>query len=358
MVIWIIILAMTAAAVMAVLWPLSRHRIVAVPEDSSTRFYRDQLAEIERDASRGLILAAEADAARAEAGRRLLKNRDGGKSAPYAFGEPALRRRRAVSALALSVVPIVALAIYGVQGSPHATERAPQPVAAQQPSNDLAAAVSQIEAHLAKSPDDGRGWDVLAPVYVRAGRLEDAVKAYSAALKLLGRDATRLTNYAEALVLSKGGVVTSEAKALFQEALATSANAPKARFYLARAAEQDGQVGMARAEYSSLLSNAPADAGWTSLVRDQIARLDATRQAPPDAAAINGMVEGLAARLEKQGGSAEEWARLVRSYVVLGDRHKAVAAMARARQALAADGRGLQVVEAMASDLKLTGASE
>ena len=48
-----------------------------------------------------------------------------------------------------------------------------------QPPQDrsLEGLVAQVEAHLAKNPEDGRGWEVIAPVYLRLGRFEDAVKA-------------------------------------------------------------------------------------------------------------------------------------------------------------------------------------
>jgi cytochrome c-type biogenesis protein CcmH len=67
-------------------------------------------------------------------------------------------------------------------------------------------------------------------------------------------------------------------------------------------------------------------------------------------------VSGLAGRLEAQGGTAEEWARLMRSYVVLGQRDKAVAAAQRARQALAQDDRAVKAIDTMARELKLTDA--
>jgi cytochrome c-type biogenesis protein CcmH len=68
------------------------------------------------------------------------------------------------------------------------------------------------------------------------------------------------------------------------------------------------------------------------------------------------MVSGLASRLEAQGGNAEEWARLMRSYAVLGQRDKAAAAAQRARQALAQDDAGLKTIDTMARELKLTDA--
>src|SRR5918997_5770779 len=105
MVIWVILLAMTAAAVMAVLWPLSRQRAVTRQADPDTQFYREQIAEIERDLARGVLLPSEAEAARAEAGRRLLRATGMQGEGFAAVGEPALRRRRAASTLALSVIP-------------------------------------------------------------------------------------------------------------------------------------------------------------------------------------------------------------------------------------------------------------
>jgi cytochrome c-type biogenesis protein CcmH len=362
MVIWVILLAMTAAAVMAVLWPLSRHDAAVAIDDPNTQFYRDQLAEIERDRERGMLLPAEAEAAKAEAGRRLIRAGAFADPSSYALGEPALRRRRAVSTLALSVVPILALAIYGAYGSPHISTAKP-PVQAQNTAEsfDIATAVTQIEGHLAKSPEDGRGWDIIAPVYLRMGRMDDAVKAYASALRLLGKDANRLTSYGEALVMARSGIVTADAKAAFEEAVQLDRSSPKARFYLAQAAEQDGQIEKARSEYTSLLSSAPADAPWAPVVKEQLARLDGSQSAEPpsqaglpNAEAIKGMVESLATRLEAQGGTAEEWTRLMRSYVVLGQRDKAAAAARRAREALAQDGAGLQMVDAMAQNLKLS----
>lgn len=350
MTIWVLFVAMTVGAVMAVLWPLSRQRVPAFAADADRRFYDDQITEIERDLSRGLLSPTEAEAARAEAGRRLLRATAVADPRSPAVAEPALRRRRAVSALALSLVPILALAVYGLFGSPTLPA---QPLSARLPDPaepfDLAKAVLQIEAHLQKEPNDGRGWDVIAPVYVRMGRLDEAVRAYEAALRLLGEDAARLTAYGETLVLDKEGVVSQEARQAFEKALKRDPSSAKARFYLARAAEQDGQIDRAKAEYAEILTSSPANAPWIPAVKDQIARLDqpkgAATQPGPDRQAIIGMVEGLAARLESQGGTAEEWGRLLRSFAVLGDKARAEGTLAKARKALENDPAGLAGIE-------------
>ncbi|AWN46348.1 c-type cytochrome biogenesis protein CcmI [Methylobacterium terrae] len=372
--IWFIFALMTGLAVLALLWPMSRRpAFAALPEGEAriateTGFYRDQLREIDRDAARGLLAAPEAEAARAEAARRLLRaSRDPGRS-PGAVGEPALRRRRAASAFALSTVPLVALLVYGLYGSPDlpAQPQAERLAHARSAGNDLAAAVAQIEAHLAKAPEDGRGWAVLAPVYLRVGRVEDAIKAYENSLRILGDDASRLADYGEALVAAGDGVVSSKARDAFERALRQDPKAVKPQFYLARAAEQDGDRARARSRYAAMEAGAPPEAPWLPLVRESLARLDGTAPAAAGSAPaanpgmseeqrgmIRGMVEGLAQRLAEKGGSPEEWARLVRSYGVLGDRPKAEATLAQARAALGTDPGKLAPVEETAREMGL-----
>src|SRR3954467_9182634 len=87
MMIWTVFALMTGAAVMAVLWPLSR-RPAGDQDGPDAQFYREQLAEIERDLERGLLIPAEAEAARIEAGRRLLRAMAAGRAASDMVGPP------------------------------------------------------------------------------------------------------------------------------------------------------------------------------------------------------------------------------------------------------------------------------
>src|SRR6185437_10948343 len=177
--IWVFIALMTAAAVMAVLWPLSRRaRDAQVPGDVAV--YTDQLDEIERDQGFGLLAPAEADAARIEVSRRLLAAADAAAAAAgQAPAAPSRLARRVVALIALIGLPACALAIYltigspGLPGAPLAQRISGAPTADQSPAELFA----RIEKHLEQHPDDGRGWEVVAPVYLRLGRLDDAVKA-------------------------------------------------------------------------------------------------------------------------------------------------------------------------------------
>jgi cytochrome c-type biogenesis protein CcmH len=358
--IWLLFALMTGAAVLAVLWPLSRRPDGAAEGDPEAGFYRDQLAEIDRDLARGLFSPAEAEAARAEAGRRLLRAAAEAKRAAEAVGEPALRRRRAASAIALSAVPLLALATYGAYGAPHLPT---QPLSArldQDPARlDLAAAVSRVEAHLAQHPEDGRGWEVIAPVYLRAGRVDDAVKAYAKAVQHLGESGPRLASLGEAMVIGGNGVVSAEARAVFERALKADGGQITARLFLALALEQDGALEAARARYAEILAASPPGASWTEAVRQRLARLPGGEAAAgiaalPDAdrqEAIRGMVDGLAARLDAQGGSLDEWQRLIRSLLALGQPDRAAAALGKARTALAQDPAAAERLDALARDL-------
>ncbi|GAB6841493.1 c-type cytochrome biogenesis protein CcmI [Methylorubrum rhodinum] len=394
--IWFILAAMTAAAVFALLWPMSRRRRQEAAEaelSTEAGFYEDQLAEIERDLARGLIAPAEAEAARTEAARRLLRasrEESAAKSAVAPLAEPHLRQRRAASAFALSTIPLVALVVYGLYGSPNLPSQTEADRSASRAgAQDMMTAIGQIEARLASHPDDVRGWSVLAPVYMRLGRYDDAARAYAAVVRLKGEDASALSDWGEALVVAAEGAVSPEARKVLNRAAAADPKAPKAQFYLARGDEQSGDVAGAIRRLSGLAEGAPADAPWLPTVRDTLARLKGETapaataeggpkpEAPAGGAAsggssvagpaaniqalppseridaIRGMVEGLERRLAKQGGTADEWLRLVRSHAVLGERDKALDALRRAHEALKGDEPGRARLDAQARELGL-----
>ena len=229
--IWFILAGMTAAAVLSLLWPMSR-RAALVPEaagvSTETGFYEDQIAEIERDLGRGLIAPVEAESARTEAARRLLRASRVPRPDDPGVAEPRLRQRRAASAFALSTIPLVALLAYGLYGSPDLPAQTPADrQAAQAGTQDLMKAVGQIEARLATDPNDARGWAVLAPVYMRLGRFEDAARAYAAVARLKGETPDTLSDWGEALVAAGNGVVPSEARAVLERALVLDPKSPK-----------------------------------------------------------------------------------------------------------------------------------
>ena len=354
MTLWFVFAVMTAAAIFAVLLPLGLG--ARAPADGrEVNVYKDQLAEIERDVESGLIGKDEAEAARAEIGRRLLAAAD---QEGEAAARASVGMRRVAAVLALVGLPIVALAVYLPLGSPQLPDL---PLTARATPRDgsqpLEAMVAQVEQHLQKNPTDGRGWTVLAPVLARLGRTEDAIRAYRNVIAYAGDNAERRADLGEMMVASAGGVVTAEAKAEFERAHALDAEDPKSNYYLGLAAEQDGRNQEAAAIWRTMLSKGPADAPWRPLVAAALSRVGggAVPALPSEAMAaakdmngddreamIRGMVDRLAARLKQNGDDVEGWLRLVRAYVVMGDLDKAKGALSDARQAVAGDAERLR----------------
>ena len=370
----LIFVAMLVAAILSVLVPLARGpRRADTTGTSLLDLHRLRLAEIARDLERGLLDEASAEAARNEAARLLLRSVDAAKPGSASRdrnSEPTRAtpwRRRIVALVALFGVPSLVLPLYAVMGSPGLPARpfAPQPQSAA--GQDLATLIGQIEAHLVEHPQDGKGFEVLAPIYMRLGRYGDALRARTEAMRLLGETPDRLADLAEARIAVADGVVTREAGETLDKALALEPKQAKARFLKAIGLEQDGRHDDAVAALRAMLADAPADVPWRAGVEAHLARLmqpegekaAAIAGLPPAAQgdAIRSMVAGLAARLKQQGGSVEEWARLVRSLSVLGEVDKARAALAEARAALPDEASRARLLEvAQAAGLETAGA--
>jgi cytochrome c-type biogenesis protein CcmH len=367
MTLWFVFALMTAAAIFAVLLPLGLGDR-AQAGGSETSVYKDQLAEIDRDVAAGLIGAAEAEAARVEIGRRLLAAADPTRDPPM---QSNTRLRRSAAVLSLVGLPILAVAVYLPLGSPGLADfplvqRSRAPDAAQ----PLEALVAQVEQHLEKNPTDARGWNVLAPVLGRLGRLDDAARAYRNAITYGGETADRRADLGEVIAAAAGGVVTAEAKAEFERARTLDADEAKANYFLGLAAEQDGRNADAASIWRAMLEKAPQDAPWRPLLEAALTRVgvptapalsDGAMAAAKDmsesdrGAMIHGMVERLATRLKQNGDDVEGWLRLVRAYMVMGDRDKAKTALSDARQAVANDAERLRQLNEGLKNLGLDG---
>jgi cytochrome c-type biogenesis protein CcmH len=393
--IWIVFALLTGVTVLAVLWPLLHAPRAVLRKDADVAFYEAQIAEIERDAERGLISPEDAATAKVEAGRRLIAAGAAvDVSNSSARKEPKLGRRRLLAAaFAIVLVPAVGWGLYGFVGHPNMPD---DPLLARlnaKPGDmDIATAVAKIEAHLRQEPNDGKAYEVLAPIYLNLGRADDAVNAYANALRLLGDTPERRTAYGGALVFAAGGRVTPEARAAFNAALSKDPTVPQARFFLGVAAEQDGDKAGAVDIWTKLLANTPADAPWADFVRQKIvadggntaslpqlssgalppqsgAAPEARVAAPPapEAASvaalppeerekmIRSMVDGLAQRLHQDGHDVDGWLRLVRAYTVLQEPDKARAALTDARKSLGSDSAALARLDQLAQELGLAG---
>ncbi len=353
---WLVIGAMTAAAVLAVLVPLLRPRAAdSARVDHDLEVYRDQLGELERELERGLVGADEAAAARLEIERRMLAvaDADAGSGPRTGVSHPGTAQKALAAVLAVAL-PAGAAALYLLLGQPGLPDRPlaerrnqEAPVVAAEDARDLAEMAARVARRLRDQPDDLDGWVLLARTYQNLGRHADAANAYGSAVAVAGDQARLHADHGEALVYAADGVMTPAARRAFEKAAKIDPADPKTRFYLAVAVAQAGRFQEAIDAWRKLAAEAAPDAPWLAAVRERIqhtasengldaaealadlplpvaataapgpdaADMAAAAEMPPEdrQAMIRGMVERLAARLEAEPNDIDGWLRLIRS---------------------------------------------
>lgn len=260
--------------------------------------------------------------------------------------------------------------------------------------DDVDTMISRLADRMAKNPNDGAGFRMLGWSYVMTGHPDRAIEPYKKALALLPKDASVHAGYGEALTGVAKGQVTGEAKAQFEAALSIDPTEPRSRYFMGLWQAQNGQERQALDRWVALANSGPADAPWQADVRRHIdetakklgvdvsARLKQASPAatPPVSGAeppplppstmqaasalpaedrqrmIDGMVEGLAAKLKANPRDADGWVRLLRSRMVLGQRDQATRDLATARKALAGHAADLSKINAAAVEYGITGA--
>jgi cytochrome c-type biogenesis protein CcmH len=374
---WIIALAIALLSALLICLPLFARGAKGedATETNDAEVYRDQLAEIDRDAASGLIDGDAAGQARAEIARRLIAASRDTLRSDTSSGPGVMI---AVAMFLCLVLPLGGVALYARTGLPDAPDFPLQGrFDSQAPDNNIL--IRKAELRLETNPQDGRGWEVLAPIYLGTGRLAESVTAWRNAIRILGADARRYGGLAESLVAMNKGRVTAETREAFAKVLELVPGDPRARFYLAMADGQDGRVDEAIAQFEALKKDSPADAPWLAVTEEQIARLNDARQQQAKApgnpseddvaaaaelsdtdrmAMIRTMVESLDSRLKEDPNNIDGWKRLVRSYAMLSDPKNAAAALRKGLEAFPAETEDGKALIALAAELGVSAGDE
>ena len=355
---------------------LSAQGVTAGAEDLLV--YRDQLAEVERDLTRGTLALPEADRLRTEVQRRMLE-----ADRAHRRDQPLHEGRSYLPAVAVVVLAMAAAAgLYtalGVPGYPDvplsdrlaladaayaarpAQDQAEAAQPAYLPATDLdpefAGLMAKLRAAVAARPDDILGHTLLAQNETAVGNFAAARRAQETLVQLKGADVTAedMSNLASLMVTAAGGIVTPQAEQALIRTLQLDPRDGWARFYSGLMFAQIGRPDRTFDLWEPLLREGPADAPWLPPIRDRIADVafaaGITYTAPdPDGAAIAAaadmapqdrqamirtMVDGLEQRLQANGGSVEEWVKLITSLGVLVEADRARAAHTAAKVAFA-----------------------
>jgi cytochrome c-type biogenesis protein CcmH len=367
------------------------------------RVYRDQLREVDRDLARGVIAPADAERLRTEVARRVLEADralgDGnGPEDTAAPPLPTLVMAGLVAAVMLGGVwtyfrlgapgyPDLPIAerlamsdqLYRTRPPQAAAEaaaaaRAPAPAPADP---TFTALMDKLRSALKDRPDDLEGHRLLARNESGLGNYAAAMAAQRQVIAILGNSVSADDHamLAEIMILGAGGYVSPEAEAEIKRALQLDPLNGTASYYAGLMFAQVGRPDRTFALWAALLERSQPGDPWVAPLRAQLMQvaseagednyvLPGTEAAPgPDADAlaaaaemtpeerqemVRGMVARLSERLATQGGSAEEWARLITAYGVLGETDRAGAIWAEAQQRFGGRAADLKVVRAAA----------
>lgn len=403
---WIATAAFSVLVVMLLMLSVRRPRQAAAPAAAyDLQVYRDQLKEVERDVARGVLTEEEAIRARTEVSRRLL-DADRALQSAHVLDVQSSRLDRVMLGAGLAATVAGAFGVYLQIGAPGYPDL---PIAARlemvedarqsRPLQDAAEAqvpfrqglppdprreelVAQLRTVMEQRPDDAQGLALLAQNEAALGNFRAGHLAQSRLIAVLGDAVTgfHYIDMAEMMVLAAGGYVSPEAEAALLRGLELDPRNGTARYYVGLMYAQQGRPDLAFPIWRNLLAESTVEAPWLEPIRLQIEEVaflagvnvtlaELPQPAAPrgpsaadmaaaqdmsaadQAAMIEGMVAGLAARLASEGGPPEDWARLIGAQIVLGRTDDAAAIAAEARSVFADLPDALALIDAAAAPL-------
>jgi len=405
---WLVAGSLTFAVVGLLGLALLRRRgVEGASASQDMQVYRDQLSEVERDLARGVLNQDEAARVRVEVSRRLL---EADKAAAGATGAKAAPRVVSLVGAGLMGGGLIAGAfgLYTVIGAPgypdmplfHRIELSDAARAARPSQAEAEAALNvsfapaegtdpeflvlmeKLRAALAKNPEELQGQMLLARNETMLGNFAAAHPAQARVIALKGADVTAddYAAYGDMLILAVDGFISPEAEDALEKALQLDPRNGPARYYSGLLYAQTGRPDLTYRVWRPLLAESRPQAPWYPPIMDQIeavARAAGIRYTPPRAAPVAGpftapgpsaddieaaqdmsaedrqemirsMVERLAERLGSDGGTPEEWARLIGALGVLGDTERAAVIWTEAQQVFAGDADAVETIRAAA----------
>ncbi|PHR85988.1 MAG: c-type cytochrome biogenesis protein CcmI [Moritella sp.] len=247
--------------------------------------------------------------------------------------------------------------------------------------------VEQLRKTARERDNDAQGQALLTQHEANLGNFIAAYQAKQNYIRIMSGDvsAQDFTETAELMVMAAGGYVSPEAEQELRTALTLDGGNGPARYYWGLMLGQIGRPDMAYQIWSETLQTGPANAPWITGIQEQIgdmayrAGVDYTPITPSPAQGaplagpsaedvasaqemtaedrqgmIRGMVTRLSERLASDGGSPEEWARLIGALGVLGESDQATAIYAEAVQTFAGNDAALALIASSAVQAGIT----
>ena len=376
MIIFWLSIAIILAFVCVIFYQTLKKNAVQKEENADLKFYKSQLSEIEKDITKGAISPEEAEQLKVEISRRILKNKH---QSLLKFSFQSTSSRLKFAFILGIFTSFVTFGLYSSLGSfgyfdfsqknrIEAAKLLKDTRPSQQeawhalsdvktintPEGEMGEIITKLRKISQERPNDIIGLRYLIRTEASLNNFENAAVAQMSLIKLLGEQVLTddLYQLAELMVISLNGYVSPEAEALFRKVLSEDDDNGGALYYLGLMYANLDRPDLSFEIWRKLLNRGPDDAPWISLIRQQIMevawragknryelpeKIIATPNGPTQAdieasnemtaderrQMISKMVEGLANRLASEGGTSDEWARLIKALSVLGESDKA-----------------------------------
>ena len=266
-----LLIVVVAAFLLPPLW-LGRRRndTKASRKEANLAVFRDQLSELEREKTEGTLADADFDQARRELQRRLLE-----EVAPEAeeAGKATYGPSRKMAIVLLLLLPVLALAAYGILGNPKALDPAQTAAAPKMTAEQISGMVARLAERMQANPDDMQGWLMLARSYKTMGRYEEAAAAYAKAEKVIDDDPELLASYAETIAMASGNGLKGKPSQLIARALKIDPQHPHSLFLAGAAAMGAGDNRKGIAYWEALLPQVEPGSELDQMLRSGIDKM-------------------------------------------------------------------------------------
>jgi len=266
-----LLIVVVAAFLLPPLWlGLRRNETKASRKEANLAVFRDQLSELERERTEGTLADADFDQARRELQRRLLE-----EVAPEAeeAGKATYGPSRKMAIVLLLLLPVLALAAYGILGNPKALDPAQTAAAPKMTAEQISGMVARLAERMQANPDDMQGWLMLARSYKTMGRYEEAAAAYAKAEKVIDDDPELLASYAETIAMASGNGLKGKPTQLILRALKIDPQHPHSLFLAGAAAMEAGDNRKGIAYWEALLPQVEPGSELDQMLRSGIDKM-------------------------------------------------------------------------------------
>ena len=395
------------AFVCVIFYQTLKKNAVQKEEKADLRFYKSQLSEIEKDIVKGAISPEEAEQLKVEISRRILKNKN---QSLLKFSFQSTNSRLKFAIILGVFISFLAFGLYSSLGNfgyfdfsqknrIEAAKLLKETRPSQQeawnalsdvktintPEGEMGEIITKLRKISQERPNDITGLRYLMRTEASLNNFENAAIAQMSLVKLLGDQVLLedLYQLAELMVISLNGYVSPEAEALFRKVLSQDEDNGGALYYLGLMYANLDRPDLSFEIWRKLLNRGPDDAPWFPLIREQImevawragknryelppkttisqneptkADIEASNEMTADERRemISNMVESLANRLASQGGTSDEWARLIKALSILGDSDRAKKIWAEASNIYNNSPADLNVINNIANEIGIS----